>query len=163
ALISQRGHSSRGDRDPLRHAADLDRLARRTGGGRDRYDRTKTPADVGGRGDVGGLPVRRDRDRGRLGVVAAELDRLAGRAGGGRRAGDLDWPARRVGGGGGRYDCLGETRIRVVDSGDIVGGLPVRRDRDHGRPVTAAERDRLARRVGGGRDRYDRCSPTGDA
>ena len=74
ALVRQGCRSSMGDRDRFRNAADLDRLARRVGGGRDRRDRTGMLEDVGRVGDVGGLPVRRDRDRRR---VTADLDRLA--------------------------------------------------------------------------------------
>src|SRR5262249_16992011 len=89
-------------------------------------------------GDVGGLPVRGDRDR-------------AGAAG---CSGEVDWLAGRIGGGADRED-RGYAPLEAND----VSGLPVRGDRDSN--WFHADADRLAGRIGGRIDGGDRARAPG--
>jgi hypothetical protein len=131
--------------------------------------------------DIGGFPVRRDRDRP---GPHSDHDRLSRRVGsrGDRRhrarvdIGDVDglpvrrdhdrvgmvpdldrWP-RCVGGGRDRHHGA-----RMADNHD-VGGLPVRRDRDRSGPParsgSPADLNRLSCRVGSRGDRRHRTSAT---
>src|SRR5262249_59905147 len=104
----------------------------RVGGRADRDDRARAPSVAG---DVGGLPVRGDRDFIWGGIWKGDADWLAGRVGG-----RIDW----------------SDLVPGRSAGD-VGGLPVRGDRDRaGAASCSGEVDWLAGRIGGGADREDR-------
>src|SRR5215469_45386 len=170
-----------GDRDTGGEEPKGDRLAGLAGGGLDWHHPDRAGPDDGGDDDVGGFPVRRDRDlAGRTRCRVRNRDRFAGFAGGGvdwgYRAGalvadvgrgavggdrdgsgilpDLDSRAGLAGGGADRGHRAGAA------VGDVGGGA-VRGDRDGVWPP--ADPDRRERRAGGGADRGHRVPADGTA
>jgi hypothetical protein len=115
------------NRDCIGPGGDVDRPADLVGDGIDRGDRSA------GSHDIGGLPIRGERDYGGKDADA-----------------DMDRPTGCVGGGADRDD-------RVREESDGIDGLPGRVDRN-AKGRVAGDVDRLTGCVGGGADRDDRVT-----